>query len=115
MDEMLLLGVATDIGERQDDDREARRGGFFLCCNRGGFRPRWLAAFERVDPDRRGDVLELGRAEIADCQVEPPPDLTIGVLGQTDRAGIGDPLQPRGVLTPSPIRSPSASSTTSPR
>ena len=29
IDEMLLLRVAADIGERQDDDREARRGGFF--------------------------------------------------------------------------------------
>ena len=29
VDEMLLLRVSPDIGERQDDHRKARRGGFF--------------------------------------------------------------------------------------
>ena len=35
-------------------------------------------------------------AEIGDRQIEPPLDLPIGLLGQTDRAGLGDALQPRG-------------------
>ena len=30
------------------------------------------------------------------CEIEPTFDLTIGVLGQTDRPGLGDPLEPRG-------------------
>ena len=30
------------------------------------------------------------------CHVEPAAHLTIGVLGQTDRAGLGDPFEPRG-------------------
>ena len=51
------------------------------------------ADFKRIDPDRLGDVLELGRAEIGDREIEPSLDLTIGVLGQTDRAGFGDALQ----------------------
>ena len=38
VDEMLLLRVAADIGERQDDDREARRGGFFGRWGRRGLR-----------------------------------------------------------------------------
>ncbi len=38
VDEMLLLRVAADIGERQDDDREARRGGFFGRRGRRGLR-----------------------------------------------------------------------------
>ena len=46
--------------------------------------------------DRLGDVLELRRAEIADRQIEPSLDLPIGVLGETDRAGLRDALQPRG-------------------
>ena len=54
------------------------------------------ADFERIDPDRFGDVLELGRAEIGDREIEPPLDLPIGVLGQADRAGLGDALEPRG-------------------
>ena len=37
VDEMLLLRVAADIGERQDDDREARRGGFFGAGAGAGF------------------------------------------------------------------------------
>ena len=61
-----------------------------------GLRLRRLADFERIDPDRLGDVLELGRAEIADRQIEPPLDLAIGILGQADRAGLGDAFQPRG-------------------
>ena len=51
---------------------------------------------QRIDPDRLSDVLELGRAEIGDRQIEPPFHLPIGVLGEADRAGRGDPLQPRG-------------------
>ena len=50
---------------------------------------------ERIDPDRLGDVLELGRAEITDREIEPPLHLTVGVLGQTDRARLGDALNPR--------------------
>ena len=51
---------------------------------------------ERIDPDRFGDVLELGRAEIGDREIEPPLDLPIGVLGKTDRARLRDAFQPRG-------------------
>ena len=93
---MLLLRVAADIGERQDDHREARRGGFFGRRGRRGLRLSGHADFERIDPDRLGDVLELGRAEIGDREIEPPLDLPIGVLGQTDRAGLGDAFQSRG-------------------
>ena len=89
VDEMLLLRAASDIGERQDDDREARRGGFFGRRGRRGLRLGGLADFKRIDADRLGDVLELGRAEIDDREIEPPLHLPIGVLGQTDRAGLG--------------------------
>ena len=96
VDEILLLRVAADIGEGQDDDREARRSGFFGRWGRRGLRLGGLPTSKRIDPDRLGDVLELGRAEIADREIEPPLDLPIGVLGETDRAGLGDALQPRG-------------------
>ena len=55
-----------------------------------------MADVERIDPDRIGDILELGRAKIADREIEPTLDLTIGVLGQTDRSRLRDALQPRG-------------------
>ena len=93
---MLLLGIAADIGEGQNDDREARRGGFFRRWGRRRLRLGGVADLKRIDPDRLGDVLELGRAEIGDSQIEPPLDLPIGVLGQTDRAGLGDAFKPRG-------------------
>ena len=31
----------------------------------------WDADLQRVNPDRLGDVLELGFAEIANCEIEP--------------------------------------------
>ena len=50
------------------------------------------ANLQRIDPDRLGNVLELGRAEIADREIEPRLDLAIGVFGKADRAGLGDTL-----------------------
>ena len=38
----------------------------------------------------------MGRAEIGDLHVEPSAHLAIGVLGKTDRAGLGDAFQSRG-------------------
>ena len=98
VDEMLLLRVAADIGERQNDDREARRGGSFRSQDRRRLRlgGHGLADLERIDPDRIGDVLELGWAEIGDREIEPSLDLPIGLLGETNRAGLGDAFQPRG-------------------
>src|SRR5271166_2769462 len=93
---MLLLRVAADIGEWQDDDREARRGGYFGRCGRRGLCLRGLADLKRIDPNRVGDVLELLMAEIGDSEIEPPFDLTIRVLGQTDRAGLANAFEPRG-------------------
>ena len=49
---------------------------------------------QRVYADRLGDVLELRRAEIANLKIEPRPDLPVSVLRQTDRARLGDSLQP---------------------
>jgi hypothetical protein len=40
--------------------------------------------------------LELRRAEIADSEIEPPLDLPVGLLGETDRTGICDAFEARG-------------------
>src|SRR5580704_4771846 len=69
-------------GKTTIDGRELRLGG------------RRLADLKRIDPDRFGDVLQLGRAEIGDREIEPPLDLPVGLLGQTDRAGRSDPFEP---------------------
>ena len=50
-----------------------------------------------------------------DREIEPPLDLPVGVLGQTDRAGRGDALQPRGDIDAVAHQVAVASSTTSPR
>ena len=62
----------------------------------GRLRQRWVADFERISADRLFDILELGRAEISHLHVEPAAHLTVGVLGKTDRAGLGNSLQSRG-------------------
>jgi len=89
---MLLLRVAADIGEWQDDHREARRGGFFLCRGWRGLGLKGLADLKRIDSDRLGDVLESGCAEIGDLEIEPPLDLPVGLLGEADGAGVRDAL-----------------------
>ena len=106
-------------GERCGERRE-RRTLFRWRSRHGsagirGLRLRGDADSKRIDPDRLGDVLELGLAEIGDRQIEPSLDLTIGVLGKADRARLAMPSSRAAILTPSPIRSPSLSSTTSPR
>ena len=53
VDEMLLLRAAADIGERQHDDREARRGGFFGRRGRRGLR---LSEARRLQANRRGSA-----------------------------------------------------------
>jgi hypothetical protein len=54
------------------------------------------AHIEGIDPDRLGDVLELGRTKIAHSDLEPSLDLTVSVLGKTYRTRLGDALQTRG-------------------
>jgi hypothetical protein len=61
----------------------------------------WARAdIERIDPDRLGDVLELDRAEVRDREIEPPLHLPISLLGETNRAGLGNALQSRGDIDP---------------
>jgi len=98
VDEILLFRVAADIGEWQNDDREARRVGSFRSQDRRRLRSggRGLADLERIDPDRIGDVLELSLAQVGDRQIKPSLDLAIGVLGKADRPRVGDALQARG-------------------
>ena len=93
---MLMARIAANVGERQNDHREARGAGFFRRWGWRGLRLCWLADFKRIDADRFGDVLELGRSEITDREVKPPLYLTIGVLGEADRAWLGYAFQPRG-------------------
>jgi hypothetical protein len=89
----------ADIGEWEYDEGETRRTGFF--------RRKWrrlrfsgLSDVERINPDRLADVPQLGSAEIGDLEIEPPLDLPVCLLGRTDRAGLGDALQPCSDIKP---------------
>ena len=93
---MILLGVAADVGERQDHNRETRRGGFFRCRGRRRLCLCGDADPKRINPDRLGDVLQLRRAEIANREIEPPLHLPVGVLGKADGTRPANALQPRG-------------------
>ena len=68
----------------------------------------------QVGAHRLGNVLEVLRAKIADLEIEPTLDLTVGFFGEADAARSQMPSIGAAMLTPSPIRSPSLSSTTSP-
>jgi hypothetical protein len=74
-----------------------------------------LSVVQRIGPHRLGDGLQLRRRQIADRQIEPPLDLPAGLFEQTDRAGLGNTFNRAAMLTPSPIGSPSLSSTATPR
>jgi hypothetical protein len=71
VNEMLPVGAAAKIGERQHDDGEAQRAGFFgagsvrISCRR-------RADFKRKDPDRIDYILEFFRAEIAAASSSRP-------------------------------------------
>jgi hypothetical protein len=53
-------------------------------------------------PHRLGNVLEGLRSDVVEGEIDLAPDLPIGVIGQTDPAGLGNALEAGGVLTPSP-------------
>ena len=85
--------AANPSASGASDERFFGSGGF---ASAGRLRLGGDADLQRIDPDRLGDVLELGQAEIGDREIEPALHLTIGVLGETDRAGLADALQSRG-------------------
>ena len=41
---------------------------------------RWYTDFERIDPDRFGDILELSRPQVANAKIKTRLHLPIGVL-----------------------------------
>ena len=56
----------------------------------------WETDLQRIDSDRLDDILELGRAQIADLEIEPSLHLAISVLRKADGAGLRDAFQTRG-------------------
>jgi len=88
------LGAAIVSAEARRAERKPDPDAFDLCLQ-------GMAWFNKgPHPAHLGNILELGRAEIGDLHIEPPLDLPVGVLGKADRAGPGDPLQPRRDVDP---------------
>ena len=73
------------------------------------------ADLERIDADRLGDVLELHVAEIVTARSSLALTWRYASSDRQMAPGAAIPSRREAMLTPSPIRSPSLSSTTSPR
>jgi len=95
VDEMLLLGNAADIRERQHDKREPRRLTPLWLGFRGGRCARGIGR-ERIDPYRPRDILEGLLAEIDEWLLQAVADLPIRVLRKANPARLADAFQSRG-------------------
>ncbi len=83
VDEVILLRVAADIGERQDDHREARRT---LPVRRG-------ADLDREGPDWPRDVLERLPTEVDKVRVDPAAHVIVGRAGDQHAARLANALR----------------------
>ena len=98
VDEILLIGAAAEVGERQDDHRKARRAGPDIW--RGGVGLAGPGGGGRVDAHRPGDVLQGLFAEIGQRDVEASPHILVGRTGHADAAWRRDPLEAGGDVHP---------------
>ena len=92
---MLLLRVAADIGERQDDHREVRRPSPVRLGDGGRGRCAFRAGFDRVDSNWPRDVLEVPLAEIDKLRVDPAAHVIVGRARDQHSARLANRLQPR--------------------
>ena len=95
VDEMLLLGIAAEVGERQNRDGEARR---LLLVRRGGggggHRP-FQPGPDCVDPHRPGDILVVLLAEIEEVRPDPSPHVFVRGARNENAAGLANAFEPR--------------------
>ena len=95
-----LIGVATEIGERQYRDRAAvvvpRRARYRHragAVERG--RPLGDVSTNPVDADRSTDVLEAFRTQIVEIEIDLSRDPVVDDFRHIDAAGLGERLEPR--------------------
>src|SRR6516164_4889172 len=116
--EILLVGVVTEIGKGQDDDRQARGDGGLGDWWRGrrARRRRLGDSFlaQRIDPHWECNVLDVLLAELLEGKGNLVADLIIHCPGNANRARLGKRFQARRNIDPSPKMS-SSSTMTSPR
>ena len=92
---MLLLRVAADIGERQYDDREARRTLLVRFGSEGRGRGASGANLDRIDPHRPRDVLQVLLAEIDKIRIDLAAHVVVSCARDRHAAGLANPLQSR--------------------
>jgi hypothetical protein len=92
---MLMLRVAADVGERQDDDREVwRPSSSRLKGGERGWRD-FRASIKRIDPHRSHDVLEVLVSEIDEVRVDLAAHVVVGCARDQHAARLAKALQPR--------------------
>lgn len=89
--EIVLIGVAAEIVERQDRDRRSLGGTRNRRDQQGG-----AAAHQPVGPDRAGDVLEPRLAQAREAEAGLAVELVAHRARDDDPAGFGQPLEPGG-------------------
>src|ERR1700722_13169687 len=91
--EIVLLGIATDVREREHDDGQARRGKPVRHC---AVLLVWAKPipFHGVGPYRTSDILEVLLAQIGELDINFAANLIIGRRRDADATGFGDALQP---------------------
>jgi len=100
----LLLWIVAEVGERQDDNRQAwrsyrrrtRKGGRYPGCSHAGctFRS------QRIDPHWPGDVLDLLFAKVLKGVIEFVADVIAHHAADADPARFGQCFQPRRNVNP---------------
>ena len=98
--EVLLLGVAAHVLERQDSDRRPRQELRLGVGRRGraaaGIGGRLFAQQNAIDPHRLADVLNRLRAHVGELDLDLAGHVIEHGAGHADAAGRGQDLQARG-------------------
>jgi hypothetical protein len=93
IDEIVLFGIAADIGKRQNHDGKMRRPLFSRCEDGLRVRRTSRPGLDRVDPQRPRDVLERLLAEIDEFMLQLVAHLPIGVFRQARSGRFADAFQ----------------------
>ena len=95
VDEIFLLVIAANVGERQHHDRQPGRRNLHRRCACAQRRRARSVRDHRIGADRTGDILQALLAEVGKFRADLAIHLIVGRRRQTDAAGFSDALEPR--------------------
>ena len=95
IDEIVLLGIAADIRERQHHDGQTRRRMRAGASRAGALCPGQALPDHCIGPHRTGDVLEVLLAHIRELDPDFAENLIVSRRRDADAARFGDALKPR--------------------